>query len=245
MKLTTGVEIFMGLPGSGKSTMGAILAKKHLKSGYNVYSNYPISGCRKLDCSKDIMTYNLEHALIIIDEAGLEYDNRSWQEFSKKSLEFFKTHRHYHLRIILFSQFWDDVDKKIRTLTNKIYVIRRSFIPFFVMTKEIRSSIGISDEHQIIMQYDWKMLFPRKHYCVLSARMMFDSWSHPPLKERIKWPVYDIPIRKSCVQLFFKRMKEAISVSSKKCNLWCASNLFSSIKCRIKNFLQVCKSKMN
>jgi len=193
--MKTGIEIYMGLPGAGKSTMASVLARKHLKKGYIVYSNFPIDGCRKLDVHKDLMEYEIENALILIDEAGLEHDSRGWKSFSKKSLEFYKTHRHYHLRICLFTQYWDDVDKKIRMLTNKIYVVRKSIIPLFVTCKEIKSFLGISDEKQIVMQYDWQKWYigGTKRYFVYNARKMFDSWDHKPLKLK-KWDVYQVNI---------------------------------------------------
>jgi zona occludens toxin (predicted ATPase) len=186
MKLKTGIEIWMGLPGAGKSTMAAWLAYKHLKNGYVVYSNFPIDGCRILDLKKDIMKYNMENALILIDEAGLEYDSRDWKAFSKSSTEFYKTHRHYRLRICLFTQWWDDVDKKIRMITNKIYVVRKSLIPFFVKTKEIIGFVGISDQKDIVMQYDYKSFFlgGTRYYFILNARKLFDSWSHPELPSK-------------------------------------------------------------
>jgi len=191
----------MGLPGSGKSTMASVLALKHLKAGYVVYSNFPIHGCRKLDLTKDIMHYNLENALILIDEAGIEYDSRDWQKFSKESVEFYKTHRHYKLRVILFTQYWDDVDKKIRNLTNKIYVVRKSLIPFFVKCKEIKSFLGVSDEKQIVMQYDFKpvYLLGTRLYFVYFARRMFDSWSHRELPEK-DWELWDLKIVKNQIK---------------------------------------------
>ena len=53
---------------------------------------------------------------VIIDEAGIEYNNREFKDFSKKSLYFYKYHRHYQLAVDVFSQGFDDMDKKIRTL---------------------------------------------------------------------------------------------------------------------------------
>lgn len=207
--LKTGIEIWMGLPGHGKSTMGAKLALKAIKKGYRVYSNFPVAGTYQLDLKKDIMVYNLEHALILIDEAGIEYDSRDWQNFSKKAVEFYKTHRHYYLRICLFTQFWDDVDKKIRNLTNKIYVVRPSLVPFAVRTKEIRAYLGISDEHQIVMQYDWRPLLPTRWHFVYNARRMFDSWSHPPLPEK-NWQLWPVAVKPVPLICQLKRAKKSV-----------------------------------
>jgi len=204
MKLKTGIEIYMGLPGAGKSTMASVLAMKHIKAGYKVYSNFPIHGTFKLDVKIDIMRYNLENALIIIDEAGIEHDNRDWQKFTKEYTEFYKTHRHYKLRVVLFTQYWDDVDKKIRNLTNKIYVVRKSLIPYCIKCKEIKPFLGISEEKQIVMQYDFKPIYMlgTKLYFVYFARKMFDSWSHRELPEKEEWEVYTIIDKKKQIKQY-------------------------------------------
>jgi len=96
--------------------------------------------------------------------------------------------------------------KKIRMLTNKIFVVRKSIIPYFVACKEIKSFLGISDEKQIVMQYDWQKWYlgGTKRYFVYNARKMFDSWSHRPLKEKT-WDVYIVK----------KQIKQKINVESK------------------------------
>jgi hypothetical protein len=125
----TGIEIYMGPPRSGKTTMSALLARDYLRKGYTVYSNYPITGCRKLNVN-DLMKFNIENALVIMDEAGLDFDSRDFTKFKKEWVEFFKLHGHYKLRIAIFTQYWDDVDKKIRTITNYICCLRRTIIPY-------------------------------------------------------------------------------------------------------------------
>lgn len=216
-ELRTGIEIWMGLPGAGKSTMAAVLAKKAQKNGYKVYSNFPIDGTLKLDKS-DFLEYNIENGLVLLDEAGIEFDSRDWQKFSQKHTEFFKTHRHYKLRVVLFTQFWDDVDKKIRMLTNRIYVVRKSIFPFSVVSKEIKSFLGISEEKQIVMQYDWKprVFFGTRHYYVISARKIFNSWSHRDLPEK-EWETW--VVNKKIIQIkkesFYRKMFKKLTKSAK------------------------------
>ena len=64
-------------PGTGKTTLAALLVKQCLEKGKDVYSNVPIIGAKKLDL-KDLGTYLLEDCVVIIDEAGSELSNRNW-----------------------------------------------------------------------------------------------------------------------------------------------------------------------
>ena len=112
------LSVFYGAPGSGKSTLAAFYAQKALKAGYRVYSNFPIKGCYAYEKS-DLGKYAMTNCLIIVDEAGIDWNNRDFAyNFSKKSggskaLEFFKKHRHEKAEIMCFSQTFDDMDKKI------------------------------------------------------------------------------------------------------------------------------------
>ena len=115
------VSIYFGVPGSGKTTYAAYLARHDIRRGIPVWSNVPITGCYQLDPKTDIGTYMITGGRVIIDEAGIEYNNRDFKDFSRKSLYFYKYHRHYQLAIDVFSQGFDDMDKKIRTLAQKLF----------------------------------------------------------------------------------------------------------------------------
>ena len=88
------------------------------------------------------------------DEAGIEYNNRDFKDFSKKSLYFYKYHRHYQLAIDVFSQGFDDMDKKIRTLAQKLYVVKKGLLPWFIHRRQIKKRVGINDmSKEIIDEY--------------------------------------------------------------------------------------------
>lgn len=192
-KLRTGIDIVMGLPGAGKTTYAAYLAKRHIKAGYNVYSNVPINGAREFDVDRDALVYMIENALIIIDEAGIEHDNRAWQNFKARYTKFYKLHRHYHMRIVLFSQHYEDIDKKIKTITENICVVTRAPIKYFIRIKKIRSFIEINEEGQIVLKYDWvpRLLGGIKWHFAPAVWGTFDSWSHDELPEK-EWAVYKV-----------------------------------------------------
>ena len=91
------LSLYFGVPGAGKSTFAAYLAKKDMKRGRPVWSNSGITGaykCEKNDWGKYLMT----DGRLIIDEAGLEFDNRKMQ-MTDSEIYFFKYHRHYQLDI--------------------------------------------------------------------------------------------------------------------------------------------------
>lgn len=192
-RLRTGIDIVMGLPGAGKTTYAAYLAKRHLKAGYPVYSNVPIDGAREFDVDRDALVYMIENALIIIDEAGIEHDNRAWQNFKARYTKFYKLHRHYHLRIVLFSQHYEDIDKKIKTITENICVVTRAFVKYFIRVKKIRSYIEINEEGQIVLKYDWvpRILGGVKWHFAPAVWGTFDSWSHEELPEK-EWEIYKV-----------------------------------------------------
>ena len=123
----TGIYLYFGLPRSGKSTYAAKLAKKDLTAGRAVYSNFPIRDC-----------------LIIIDEAGVDFDNRK-MKMTDEQVYFFKNHGHYQADIAFFSQS-TDVDIKIRKLAVCHYEIKRfPLIRDLSYIKTIGRKIGIDD----------------------------------------------------------------------------------------------------
>lgn len=156
MKKQNSFSIYFGVPGSGKSTIAAYLAKRYLRKKKNVYSNVPIKGCYEIDAKEDIGTYMIKDGLLIIDEAGIEYNNRDFKEFTKRQLAFYKKHRHYNIDVVIFSQGYDDMDKKLRTLATSMYLVKRSIIPIWVVIKRIKKFIGIDEmTKDIVDQYEF------------------------------------------------------------------------------------------
>ena len=90
---------------------------------------------------------------LIIDEAGLEYDNRK-MAMTTDEIYFFKYHRHYQLDVDFFSQGLD-VDIKIRKLARHIYLIKPSLLPFFIKRKEIGRRVGINDMTIVYKCFAW------------------------------------------------------------------------------------------
>lgn len=174
---------FYGAPGSGKSTLAAWFAKKALSSGITVYSNFPILGCRQFDKS-DIGTWLMEDCLVILDEAGVEFNSRNFKSnFTPAQIKWLKYHRHERAMIMIFSQGFDDADKIIRTLSTAAFVVRKGI--FNTITyKRIAKRPDIDEiTHKPDDIYSFVPFSTRRIYA-RSAWKAFDSFSRLGLPER-------------------------------------------------------------
>lgn len=183
------LSLYFGIPGAGKSTYAAYLAKKDLKKGRQVWSNFGLTGAYQCEKS-DFGHYMISDGRLIIDEAGLEYDNRK-MSMSNDEIYFFKYHRHYQLDVDFFSQGLD-VDIKIRKLARHIYLIKPSLIPGFIVRKEIGRKVGINDmTKEICDEYFFVSLLLGGTKWVFCPPLwkMFNTLSRKPLPEKVweKW----------------------------------------------------------
>lgn len=185
-------DIYFGVPGSGKTTFAAYLAKKRIKRKGKVLSNVSIKGTYEVERS-DIGHYMIQDCLLLIDEAGIDYNNRNFsdkkEKMSKEEIYFYKYHRHYNVDIAIFSQGYDDMDKKLRTLATKYYIVKRSIFPGFITRKLINKKLGIDkNTKQIIDEYAFAIFGTKWIYCPKLWKM-FNSCSYKemPTKEFRKY----------------------------------------------------------
>lgn len=170
------IQGIFGLPGSGKSTYLAKLAKKANKKGEKVYSNFYIKNCYKLDFD-DLGIHDYSDCLILIDEISLFCDCRSWKNFSKELVYFFTNHRHYNVNIVYCSQSYADCDKKIRNLTDSLYYIQSSILPYVSTVRHIDKAFSVSEN---ITECYKLSGFPRLCFRPLYYKY-FDSFVRRPL----------------------------------------------------------------
>lgn len=176
-------DIYFGVPGSGKTTFAAYLAKKRLKRGGRVLSNVNIKGTYEVEKS-DIGHYMIKDCLLLIDEAGVDYNNRNYKKFSDEEVYFYKYHRHYNVDIAIFSQGYDDMDKKLRTLATRYYIVKRSIFPGFITRKLINKRLGIDkNTKQIIDEYVFAILGTKWIYCPKLWKM-FNSCSYKEMPKK-------------------------------------------------------------
>lgn len=183
------ISVYFGVPGSGKTTYAAYLAKRDLKRKKKVWSNVPITGTYRLEPRDDLGKKMIVDGRIIIDEASCEYNSRAYKTMSQESIKFFKYHRHYQTAIDVFSQSWDDMDITIRRLAQRLYVVKKSILPWFIVRRTIRKRVGIDENtHQIIDEYDWLPL-SRKYIFSPTLWKLFNTLSRDELPEKVweKW----------------------------------------------------------
>lgn len=188
-KINPCLSTVYGAPGVGKTTVAAHLALSAQKAGVPVWSNVPIKGCRVLSIDQ-IGSVNISNGLLLIDEAGIEYNNRSFKtNFSSASLKWFKLHRHYNVEIWIFSQGFDDMDKKLRTLSRYLYIVRRSLIPYFIYLKCIAKRPDIDQFTHSPVDFFFFRPFWRKYVFCPSAWKLFDTHEAPFLPD-CDWEIY-------------------------------------------------------
>lgn len=194
------VSLYFGLPGCGKTTLLAKLAFDAVRKGKyeNVYTNVQLNipGVTLID-NECIGLYELANCLLLIDEATLFADSRAFKSFDKGKLEYFLEHRHRHADIVLFTQQWDGVDRKIRVITDRVYYVYKGLftgrwitsyyrIPYGIIIPDPRKNGGGDKLGEIVQGYA-KPPFLVRLFAVRIYRPKyypyFDSWELVPLKE--------------------------------------------------------------
>lgn len=192
------VNYIFGSPGAGKTTVLCKLSRQFLKRGMKVVSNTPMKGCYLIN-DTDLGYYDFgSNTAILLDEAGISYDNRKFKGglmSDPARLQFWKLARHYLKGgfIIIASQSWEDVDKKIRDLSQSYFLIKRSILPWFTTIKPIFKKVDIDKtSHQPTDMYvigglsSWSWCFRPRYY------KYFDSYAAPEL------PPYPYDVNNIC-----------------------------------------------
>lgn len=256
------VSVFFGLPGCGKTTLltklaiDAIRKKKYL----NVYGNVRLKVLGYTYIDNDVIgKYVLEDALILIDEATLYADSRDYKNFTKQQLTYFLEHRHFNVDIILFTQQWDGLDRKIRVITDRCYYVYKGLLTGHWFSRYYRIPYGIiipdpkkNDSQklgEIVQGYCKPNIFIRLFSPWIyrpSYYSYFDSWERPPgfLRLPMKYyPYVEVDqstgelIRTSFQKKYLRRKqwKEEIQRSMKR-EISRFSDFFSSVRDRALRF---------
>lgn len=179
----TCVGVF-GKPGSGKSLLLTRECYRHLKKGWEVYADFPcyikevqlfsdedFKSGKWLPDGRDKSGKICKKILICIDEIGTLYNNRDFKSnFTPQTMKFWKEHRHRGVKIIYASQAYNDMDKKIRVLTDLYYLLKQPFLKLIRFAKRVNVDTDITNDNkenggQIIDLYKyspftkWKFLY--------------------------------------------------------------------------------------
>ena len=134
--------MLFGKKGSGKNTLLTKWSIMYNKLGYTVFSDSEIFNTYKLNTDW-IGKYDFpKNSVLLIQEAGITWNNRDFKSFPKEVTKFFKLQRHKNVIVVLASQSFD-VDKKLRDLTDEMYLIT-NFMRIFSIAKRINKKITIS-----------------------------------------------------------------------------------------------------
>lgn len=190
------VQIFAP-PGTGKTTLAAKILREHLlpeiyekakSENKKVFSNVPIIGAYKLNL-KDLGKKDFRNCILIIDEAGSEVGNRNWHtNLDDDQIRFLKKHRHYNVDVYLFSQAYGDVDNKFRELTTKLYMLKKSKLPFMIYATAIRKRMDLING-QIVQFFEWSH---RESFRFFNANLWayfnsYDEGKPLPKVDEIRW----------------------------------------------------------
>ena len=191
---------YFGVPGVGKTTLLTKIAVKAIKrmnrgkgKYENVYTNFYCKGARRLNFN-DLKTYKIINSLILLDEITMDADNRDFKNFPDEIRDFFILHRHLGNDIIYATQGYDAVDKKIRLLTQELWYMQKTVLPFFsefTSAKRIYRTININEHtSELTLGYrfcnllesfftsNYKTVWRRRYY------KYFDSFDEGILESR-------------------------------------------------------------
>lgn len=182
------VSAVFGLPGAGKSLLLSWIGHRAIQGrsinvhGFScgffdkyarVYTNFPLEGAYKLDFDLlGIADYN--HCLILIDEIQLFADSRNFKNFSEYLSNFFTQHRKDHIDLIWCSQSFKNCDLRIRSVTDKLYYIDRSWFNL-IRVRAINSYFRVNGDIQ--EGYEYCSGFNTKYFIPQTLYKYCDTWS--------------------------------------------------------------------
>ncbi len=223
------IRVFFGNIGCGKTTFACRQFYKRLRADQRdqkkkrlpLYSNYYCN----FECSlaKSVTLQDLgkwtfpEYSYIIVDEAGIEYNNRKFKTLSQETISWMKLSRHYKCDVDFVSQSWDDMDITIRRLASELWYVRK--LGPFTMLRRIYKRVDIDEEtHQICDFYEFGKILPcilpfpfHQHNFEIFLRKpyykYFDSYSKPETPVRVDYLSYSKPYAASFSEQLFFRFK--------------------------------------
>ena len=174
-----------GKKGSGKSSYLVKQAIKYQKKKFIVYTNMEelmLPEVRHFNLD-DLGDYVPEqNSVLLIDEAGMAYDNRKFKQFKEATRDFYKLQRHYQVIVYLASQTYD-VDKKLRDLTDSMILVQNIGI-VYSLVRPIKKTFTLTEatsdgESRLAENLKFKTIFSWKIFKVTKYVKYFDSFKVP------------------------------------------------------------------
>lgn len=199
------ITCYFGVPGVGKNTMLTKFARREIRrqklskifpfiQAYDhVYTDFFVKGAEVFEYDY-IKKYKMYNSLILIEEMGINADNRKFKSFTDEERDFYTLHRHIGCDLIYATQDYSKVDAKVRQLTQELWYMSKTVVPIFkhfTSAKRIYRAITIN-EHlgELTLGYrfcniieslfvsNFKLCFRPLYY------RYFDSFDEGSLKQR-------------------------------------------------------------
>lgn len=209
------IRVFFGNIGCGKTTFACRQFYKRLRADQRdqkknrvplydyYYCNFECKLAHQVTL-QDLGQWTFpENSYIIVDEAGIEYNNRKFKTLPQEAISWMKLSRHYKCDVDFVSQSWDDMDITIRRLASELWYVRK--LGPFTMLRRIYKRVGIDDEtHQICDFYEFGKILPcilpfpfHQHNIEIFLRKpyykYFDSYAKPGTTVREDYRQYHKP----------------------------------------------------
>lgn len=187
------LNLIFGRKGCGKSSTLAKLACEGIRRKQHVYSNVLLN----LDSplyhyieNSDFGFFKPEpDSLFVLDEVNIDWDNRNFRNFNKATQTFFRYQRHFRCTVFLFSQ-TVDTDKKIRDLTDQLWIAKKVF-KFFTVLKKVNKFIYITSPEESHGNSDIVEAYEQVKFFIPGAR----KWIFLPRYWKMydSFALYDLP----------------------------------------------------
>ena len=186
------LTMIFGKKGSGKSTLLTKLALQYQKQNIPVFCTEKIPGCYLITPEDIGYTEFPQGSVVLIDEVGMVWDNRNFKKFDTAVRDWFKLQRHRKIRVYLFSQTFD-VDKKIRDLTDEMYLVEKKFRVFSYSKRILKRTVLNKSSAEAPSKIDEDLVFDsfllfwcgsRKFTYIPKYAKYFDSFVADPLSIR-------------------------------------------------------------
>lgn len=214
------VNLYFGPPGCGKTTF---LAQDNefinRKMKCTVFTNIDMPYSYKVQKEYFGKFRFPDNAVILFDEGSLNgYDNRDFKSnFSKapEQLSYFKLIRHYRNRIVFTNQGYNELDAKIRTLTEYVWLVKPFLKHFSIATRIYKDSVVDKDTHQVVEGYFmpnlFKILFIPSWTRIVYRKKYYDSFDSFELPAELP-PVPLDPWRPDSVGLCNEKLSSRESI---------------------------------
>lgn len=182
-------QLFIGKPGSGKTSMMTKEAINGIKRRKSVYCNVwiDVPGVKQFNAREIDLNHFFEpDSVVLIDEPNLYWDNRTFKEKGRKeTVEWFRLYRHNKVNIKMYTQTLD-VDKKLRYLASDCYIVKK-YLGTITIARRLKKQITIKEsavdaESQIVDELDFvPIFFPAsiKFTFIPKWTKYFDSFAMP------------------------------------------------------------------